>query len=86
MTLAVSGTHVAAGAGLTPLVAQVLVYLTHWPLVSLDMTNATAIAGLGVAVIGGGGLGLWQGTGSSSSATLPELSSGSSLPSSGSKP
>lgn len=50
------GTHVALGGVGTAAIAQVLMWLTHWPIQPLDQNTATAIAGLMIAFIGGGGL------------------------------
>jgi hypothetical protein len=53
-----NGTHFAAAGGLTSLIAQALVYLTHWPLQPMDDATAMAFAGLIVIVLGGGSIGL----------------------------
>lgn len=53
-----NGTHFAAAGGLTSLISQALIYLTHWPLQPMDDPTAMAFAGLLVIVLGGGGLGL----------------------------
>jgi hypothetical protein len=45
--------HVATGA-ITALLATALLYLSHWPLQPLDLTTASAFAGLLVAVGGAG--------------------------------
>lgn len=44
--------HVAATGSTTALVAQVLVYATHWPLQPLDAQTAMSIAGLITAGVG----------------------------------
>ena len=49
-------THVVATGGTTAMLAQVLVWATHWPLQALDANTALALAGLLVAGVGGGGL------------------------------
>ena len=51
--------HVATTGGATALVAQALVYLTHWPLQALDADTAMAFAGLLVAA-GAGAVSLWK--------------------------
>jgi hypothetical protein len=43
--------HVATGA-ITALLATALLYLSHWPLQPLDLTTASALAGLLVAAGG----------------------------------
>ena len=43
--------HVATGA-ITALLATTLLYLSHWPLQPLDLTTASAFAGLLVAAGG----------------------------------
>ena len=43
--------HVATGA-ITALLATALLYLSHWPLQPLDLTTASAFAGLLVAAGG----------------------------------
>jgi hypothetical protein len=43
-----NASHVATG-GITALLATVLVYLSHWPLQPLDLSTASAFAGLLVA-------------------------------------
>lgn len=44
--------HVAATGGLTAALAQVIMWLGHWPLQAPTEPTATAIAGLAVAGIG----------------------------------
>lgn len=44
--------HVAATGSTTALVAQVLVYATHWPLQPLDAETAMSLAGLITAGVG----------------------------------
>jgi hypothetical protein len=46
-----NASHVATGT-ITALIAQVLVYITTWPLHALDTATAMAIAGLLVAAAG----------------------------------
>jgi hypothetical protein len=53
-------THVMATGGTTAMLAQVLVWASHWPLQALDANTALAVAGLLVAGFGGGGLAFLQ--------------------------
>lgn len=53
-----NGTHIAIGGGITAMIAGVLVWLTHWPLQPLDEKTAMDIAGLIVAIFGGGAFGI----------------------------
>ena len=46
-----NSTHVAA-AGITSMLADLLIYLSHWPLQTLTPDVATSIAGLLVAAAG----------------------------------
>ena len=46
-----NSSHVATGA-ITALLATALIYLSHWPLQSLDLQTASAFAGL---LVGAGG-------------------------------
>ena len=50
--------HVATGT-ITALLATALLYLSHWPLQPLDLTTASAFAGLLVAA-GGAGVKFYQ--------------------------
>ena len=56
-----NGSHIASAGGGTALLAQVLMYLTHWPLGPMDQSTAMAFAGLIVMVAAGGGIGIWNG-------------------------
>jgi hypothetical protein len=47
-----NSSHIATGT-ITSLIATALVYLSHWPLQPLDLTTASAFAGLLVAAAGG---------------------------------
>jgi hypothetical protein len=47
-----NSSHIATGT-ITSLIATALVYLSHWPLQPLDLTTASAFAGLIVAAAGG---------------------------------
>src|SRR5205814_8819973 len=49
--LPIYASHVATGT-ITALIATALIYLTHWPLQPLDLTTASAFAGLLVAAGG----------------------------------
>lgn len=48
----INASHVAATGSTTALLAQVLVYVTHWPLQPLDTETAMSFAGLITAGIG----------------------------------
>lgn len=43
--------HIVATGGATGLLAQVYVYLTHWPLQPMDSNTATAFAGLTIMIL-----------------------------------
>lgn len=47
-----NSSHVAA-AGITSMLADVLIYLSHWPLQAMGADTATSVAGLIVACVGG---------------------------------
>ena len=48
-----NSSHVIATGGVTAMLAQILVWLTHWPLQPMDQNTALAVAGLLVASVGG---------------------------------
>lgn len=55
-----NGTHVAIGSGFASMLADVFIWASHWPLQPLDTATATSMAGLIVAILGGGGVGIVQ--------------------------
>lgn len=63
--------HVAATGGVTAMIAQVLVWLTHWPVQPLDANTALAVAGLLVSAVGSGGLAWWRRTPAPAAAPPP---------------
>lgn len=48
-----NSSHVAVSGGVTAMVADVLLYISHWPLMPLDAATATSLAGLMVAAAAG---------------------------------
>lgn len=66
-----NGSHVAATSGITAMIAEILMWVTHWPLQPLDEPTAMAIAGLTVAFLGGGGLAIFNATRSDGASDPP---------------
>ena len=66
-----NGTHVALGSSITGYIALVLMWVTHWPLHSLDDQTATAIGSLIVMFFGGGGVAVFASWKNSHSQVAP---------------
>lgn len=49
----VNASHVVAVGGVTAMLANLLVWATHWPLQPMDLGTASNTAGLLVALVGG---------------------------------
>jgi hypothetical protein len=76
-----NASHVATG-GITALLATVLVYLSHWPVQPLDLSTASAFAGLLVAA-GAGLVKLYKSrTAPTGRLVVPEVPMASAAPSS----
>jgi hypothetical protein len=76
MNVNINASHVAATSGITAMLADVYMYLSHWPLQSMDQPTAMAFAGLTIAILGGGGIAaLGTGNGGTPSSPPPQTSS-----------
>jgi len=55
-----NGSHVGLGGTAATLLAQAIVYLTHWPWQPMTFDQASTFAGLTVLFFGGGGIGIFN--------------------------